>query len=31
MYRKNPLKWLPAQDCAQDEKKQTEKKPKKHK
>ncbi|NP_001165190.1 signal peptidase complex subunit 1 L homeolog [Xenopus laevis] len=31
MYRKNPLKWLPAQDCAQDEKKPTEKKPKKHK
>ncbi|KAE8612917.1 hypothetical protein XENTR_v10013040 [Xenopus tropicalis] len=31
MYRRHPLKWLPAQDGAQDEKKQTEKKPKKHK
>uniref|UniRef100_A0A8C5R669 Signal peptidase complex subunit 1 n=1 Tax=Leptobrachium leishanense TaxID=445787 RepID=A0A8C5R669_9ANUR len=31
MYRRNPLKWLPAQDSSLDEKKQLEKKPKKHK
>ncbi|KAG8556791.1 hypothetical protein GDO81_018207 [Engystomops pustulosus] len=31
MYRRNPLKWLPAQDSAVEEKKQQEKKSKKHK
>ncbi|XP_068107976.1 signal peptidase complex subunit 1 [Hyperolius riggenbachi] len=31
MYRRNPLKWLPSLECATDEKKQQEKKSKKHK
>ncbi|XP_075431117.1 signal peptidase complex subunit 1 [Ascaphus truei] len=31
MYRRNPLKWLPAQDSGTDEKKQLDKKSKKHK
>ncbi|XP_063796684.1 signal peptidase complex subunit 1 [Pseudophryne corroboree] len=31
MYRRHPLKWLPVQDCAVDDKKQQDKKSKKHK
>ncbi|CAH2313296.1 signal peptidase complex subunit 1 [Pelobates cultripes] len=31
VYRRNPLKWLPVQDSGVDEKKQLDKKSKKHK
>ncbi|KAM4021683.1 signal peptidase complex subunit 1 [Anomaloglossus baeobatrachus] len=31
VYRRNPLKWLPVQDSGTDDKKQQEKKSKKHK